>query len=69
MPIHRNASCGRCSSESSADPASVTTLKLSTRPAITRYGRSVSDTERLVSIAVAVPPAPPAAASGRVRPV
>ena len=64
MPIHRIASCGRCSSESSADPARVTTLKLSTRPAITRNGRSVSDTERLVSIAVAVPPAPPLSASG-----
>ena len=32
----RIASCGRCSSDSSAEPSRVTTLKLSTRPAITR---------------------------------
>jgi hypothetical protein len=33
---------GRCSSDSNADPASVTVLKLTTSPAITRYGRSDS---------------------------
>ena len=41
------ASCGRCSSESSAVPANVNTLKLTTRPAITRYGRKVSDRVRV----------------------
>ena len=44
----RITSCGRCNSDSSAEPTSVTTLKLSTSPAITRYGR---DTSRLTSTA------------------
>jgi len=56
MPIHRNASCGRCSSDSNADPASVTTLKLTTRPAITRYGRSDSAPRRFGLTLVATPP-------------
>ncbi len=34
--VHRIASWGRCSAESSAEPARVTTLKLPTSPAITR---------------------------------
>ena len=37
---HRIASWGRCRADNSAEPASVTTLKLQTRPAITRYGRA-----------------------------
>ena len=53
---HRIASCGRRSSDSRAEPTSVTTLKLSTKPAMTRYGRSASDSERLVLTAVATPP-------------
>src|ERR1700727_2612723 len=38
----RMASCGRCSKDSNAEPTSVTRLKLSTRPPITRYGRKTS---------------------------
>ena len=57
-PAHRIASCGRCSSDSSAVPSRVTRLKLSTSPAITRYGRSVSSRERLGLTAVATPPEP-----------
>ena len=51
----RIASCGRCSNDSSAEPTRVTRLKLSTSPAITRYGR---DTSRLASTAT-VPSAVP----------
>ena len=57
--IQRIASCGRCSSDSSADPTRVTRLKLSTRPPITRYGREAS---RFDFTATATPP-PSGAAS------
>src|ERR1700689_2678903 len=46
-PNHRMACCGRCSSDSNADPATGAALKLTTRPAITRYGRSDSAREGL----------------------
>ena len=52
---HRMASCGRCSSDSNADPAKVTVLKLTTRPAITRYGRSDSAREGLAGGRSTVP--------------
>ena len=38
----RIASWGRCSADRTAEPARVTTLKLHTRPAITRYGRAAA---------------------------
>src|SRR3984893_8960264 len=38
----RMASCGRCSNDSKAEPISVTRLKLSTRPTITRKCRETS---------------------------
>ena len=65
MPAHRIASCGRCSSVRSADPARVTMLKLRTSPAITRYGRSVSVIGGLSLTAVAVLAPSDAAAGGR----
>ena len=65
-PAHRIASCGRCSSDSSEVPRRVTRLKLSTRPPITRYGRSLSDNAGLALTAVAVPPPDSATGSERV---
>ena len=55
-PAHLIASCGRCRSDSSDVPMRVTRLKLSTRPPITRYGRSLSDSAGLALTATAVPP-------------
>ena len=52
------ASCGRCSNDSKADPTSVTRLKLSTKPPITRYGRETSRfdvTATALSVALCVP--------------
>src|SRR5580693_10023586 len=46
---HRIASWGRCSADSRAEPAKVTTLKLQTRPAITRYGRAAGLLARVLS--------------------
>src|SRR6202453_4130407 len=46
-PNPRMASCGRWRRDTHADPATVTALKLTTRPAITRYGRSDSARESL----------------------
>ena len=45
----RIASCGRCSADSSAEPTRVTTPKLQTRPAITRYGRAAEPPSRPLS--------------------
>ena len=45
---HRIASWGRCSADNSAEPARVTTLKLQTRPAITRYDRAPEVLTRLL---------------------
>ena len=63
-PAHRIASCGRCSSDSNAVPTRVTRLKLSTSPAITRYGRRVSLRVRVGLTAVMTPPAAACASAG-----
>ena len=66
-PAHLIASCGRCSSDSKDVPIRVTRLKLSTRPPITRYGRSLSESVGAVLRATALPPPSESATdSGRV---